>query len=168
MKKWLRRLLILSAIVALIVAGLYEMATHVGRGWLRGEAFYQDRPTSYWRQRIDVWLELFNSTEDAAQMIPSFIVGDGEDPLVMYGNGIPMRARPVTMWTRCRDFFRSDEPGQRDWDPPAVLLGGEYAEPVLLELRGDERIAPVVRRGLRNIRIQRKLDAETKNAGGGS
>jgi hypothetical protein len=33
-------------------AALYESVTGVGRAWWRGEAFYQYRPTSYWRQKL--------------------------------------------------------------------------------------------------------------------
>jgi hypothetical protein len=48
----------LLAVVALTVAGLYESITHVGRGWLCGEAFYQGRPTSYWAEEIDQWYQV--------------------------------------------------------------------------------------------------------------
>ena len=54
MKKWLRRILIAALLVGLTFGILYECATHVGRGWLCGEAFFEGRPTSYWRSRIDV------------------------------------------------------------------------------------------------------------------
>ena len=46
MKKWLRRVLVAVVFVGLTLGVLYECATHVGRGWLRGEAFYDGRPTS--------------------------------------------------------------------------------------------------------------------------
>jgi hypothetical protein len=54
---WKRRRIwfALLVVVILTVAGLYESITHVGRGWLRGEAFYQGRPTSYWAEEIQQW-----------------------------------------------------------------------------------------------------------------
>ena len=69
MKKWLRRFLIAVALVGLILAILYECATHVGRGWLRGEAFFAGRPTSYWRYQIDVWVTNYESRNDALEAV---------------------------------------------------------------------------------------------------
>lgn len=40
------------AATAACAAALFEFTTHVGRGWWRGEAFYGDRPTSYWRGEL--------------------------------------------------------------------------------------------------------------------
>src|SRR5260221_8805499 len=64
---WKRRRtwLLLLAVVGLTLAGLYESVTHVGRGWLRGEAFFQARPTSYWRIGIDEWVVDFESPENS-------------------------------------------------------------------------------------------------------
>jgi hypothetical protein len=54
---WKRRRtwLLLLAVVGLTLAFLYESMTHVGRGWLCGEAFYHGRPTSYWADEIQQW-----------------------------------------------------------------------------------------------------------------
>jgi hypothetical protein len=54
---WKRRRtwLLLLAVVGLTIAGLYEYVTHVGRGWLCGEAFFDGRPTSYWAAEIQQW-----------------------------------------------------------------------------------------------------------------
>jgi hypothetical protein len=51
------------ALVGLTLGVLYEVATHVGRGWLRGEAFFEGRPTSYWASRCDEWLERFEDDD---------------------------------------------------------------------------------------------------------
>src|ERR1019366_7855340 len=69
MKKWLRRILIAALLVGLILVCLYEAATHVGRGWLRGEAFFDGRPTSYWRYQVDQWMARHNSPKAAEQAL---------------------------------------------------------------------------------------------------
>jgi hypothetical protein len=51
-KRWLYRVLILLALAALAV---WLEPTRVVWGWLRGEAFYQGRPTSWWRSEFGRW-----------------------------------------------------------------------------------------------------------------
>ena len=46
MKKWGRRILIAALLIGLTFGILYECATHVGRGWLFGEARSSPRPFS--------------------------------------------------------------------------------------------------------------------------
>ncbi|MSU77247.1 MAG: hypothetical protein EXS16_04025 [Gemmataceae bacterium] len=54
MKK--RRLLLIGlAIVSLLALGVYDSTTHVVRGKLRGEAFFDGRPTSWWRAELLRW-----------------------------------------------------------------------------------------------------------------
>ena len=76
MRKWLRRVVIVVVPGLLILAGLYEAATHVGRSWLSGEAFYEGRPTSWWRGRIDEWMERFDSADDGVRSIGLVAVSD--------------------------------------------------------------------------------------------
>ena len=71
MKKWLRRTLIAAALIGVGLAILYEYSTHVGRGWLNGEAFFQGRPTSYWRSSINGWVERFDTPHDAEECMRS-------------------------------------------------------------------------------------------------
>ena len=52
MKKWIRRARIAIVAIGLAYVGLDEYATHIGRGCLRGEAFYEGQPTSFWRSEI--------------------------------------------------------------------------------------------------------------------
>ncbi len=47
----------------------YCEPTHCVRGWVRGEACFEWRPTSYWRGRIERWLEKYDSPELAAQSL---------------------------------------------------------------------------------------------------
>ncbi len=49
MKRWLVRLTLVAILAAFAV---WLEPTRVVWGWLRGEAFYQGRPTSYWRREI--------------------------------------------------------------------------------------------------------------------
>jgi hypothetical protein len=48
-----RRSYVAGAMAVLLAsAALYESVIGAGRGWWRGESFYQHRPTSYWRQKL--------------------------------------------------------------------------------------------------------------------
>jgi hypothetical protein len=50
------RLLRWSLLLAIFAAfAVWLEPTRVVWGWLRGEAFYQGRPTSYWRDEISRW-----------------------------------------------------------------------------------------------------------------
>jgi hypothetical protein len=124
MKKWLRRALIAIALIGLTLGILYECTTHVGRGWLRKEAFYDGRPTSWWRERIDQWKDRFFSEDDAFRSLG--------------GWGVMFRPRSSGLWDRIRDGFRSEADLWRDNDPPKVLTGSSDAEPVLRELERDD------------------------------
>ena len=44
-----------AATAAFAAAALLESITHVGRGWWRGEAFYQGRPASWWSVELEAW-----------------------------------------------------------------------------------------------------------------
>jgi hypothetical protein len=66
--KWLVRGGCLFFAVA-FVGTPYEAATHVGRGALCGEAFFEGRPTSYWRGRIDRWVTQYSSPEEAGEVL---------------------------------------------------------------------------------------------------
>jgi hypothetical protein len=51
-RRWIRWSLILLILAAFAV---WLEPTRVVWGWLRGEAFYQGRPTSYWARQIEPW-----------------------------------------------------------------------------------------------------------------
>ena len=38
-------------------------------GWLGGEPFFEGRPTSYWRARIDAWIARFDTPKQALEEI---------------------------------------------------------------------------------------------------
>jgi hypothetical protein len=122
---WKRRRtwLLLLAVVGLTWVGLYEYATHVGRGWIRGESFYDGRPTSWWRERIEQWKGHFYEEDDAYRWLG--------------GWGVMFRPRSTELWARVGDWFRSEDDLWRDYDPPKVLKGSQDAEPVLRELERE-------------------------------
>ncbi len=45
---------LLIALIGVALAVYFE-PSHCVRGWLRGEAFYDGRPTSYWAAEIEQW-----------------------------------------------------------------------------------------------------------------
>ena len=56
-----RRLLRWSLILVTLAAfAVWLEPTRVVWGWLRGEAFYQGRPTSYWRSELSRWRNVPN------------------------------------------------------------------------------------------------------------
>jgi hypothetical protein len=163
MKKWLRRNLIASVVFALTLAALYEAATHVGRGWLRGEAFYEGRPTSYWRTSIDDWMARLVSPEDAVRSVSLQERNmQGLDPdeheafVIAVSATVP---RPQTWTRRLFDVLRSEDEFFLDTMPPSLLLYGSLdAEPVLLELAREAKYRPVAERALVNVQLIRKMN----------
>ncbi|MSQ95752.1 MAG: hypothetical protein EXR98_14520 [Gemmataceae bacterium] len=160
MKKWLRRTLLAAVLVALPLGILYELATHVGRGWINGEAWYEGRPTSYWRAHCDEWLLRFDTAEEAARWQPSnisvpFLDGDRlPGGLLEYRR---IRPRPDTFLTQIYERFRSQEARmQEDW-PPRVLFGYPGAEPVLEELVQEEEYRLLAERALRYAKVYRTM-----------
>ncbi len=48
-----RRLLLIGIVVTVVLGlGVYDALTHVMRGLVRGEAFFDGRPTSWWRSAV--------------------------------------------------------------------------------------------------------------------
>jgi hypothetical protein len=134
MKKCLRRILIAVIVIGLTLAGLYEYATHVGRGWLRGEAFFDGRPTSWWRQELEQWE----------------IRGWHTVHLDRNHNGrnrkwiIPICSRQPTWLQQIQERWLSRQPQQDGAKLPIFLTGDDDALPVLRELLDDS--SPTVRR----------------------
>jgi len=174
MKKWLRRTLIALVMVALTLVSLYEAATHVGRGWLRGEAFYESRPTSYWRNKIDDWTGRFDRPEDARRSIDLVIIEanfkdtkiERIEKIVRLTHQMPVWSGPWTprpkprrqSWvTEFLNTFRLGDSGQHDDLPPKVLWGWYGAEAVLPELAEDAKYRPLVERAMRNVEFRQAV-----------
>lgn len=173
MKKWFRRVLLVVVLLALIVAGLYEATTHVGRGLLRGEAFYEGRPTSYWRTKIDEWLERFDTVEQAKHSIDLIhilsISRDGKrtDRSIHEEGWPPENSPPLpkphqqTLISRIVDTFRGDNVGDF---PPLALWGWPDSAAVLSELAEEARYQPLTDRSLKNVQLILAIQQEGDEA----
>ncbi len=152
---------ILSIALLGVALAVYFEPTHCVRGWLWGEAFFDGRPTSYWRDRSDEWLEHFHSPEHAAQMIRFWRMKDGLCTTDSFDYGSLRRPRRKTYWTRVRKYFRPNYFGEL---PPAVFsprpLEHEATEAVLMELQKEERFKPAVERALQNLQFKRLIHAD--------
>ena len=149
MRRWVVRGSVSFLLGLLIAAALYECSTHVVRGCLRGEAFYDGRPTSYWRTELQYW----NAADADHFRSPALF-----DEHVV---------RPKTfIFTKNRTSFQkwcnrwmpnalSDENSiaamMAEFKGPSLFHGDEAAEPVLRELLADssEAIRRFARIGLR-------------------
>jgi hypothetical protein len=170
MKKWLRRILIAAVLVGLTLGILYECATHVGRGWLFGEAFYEGRPTSYWRSQIDRWIARHDSPKEAEESMNwlrlrvhagvelSWSPGEEEVLIQVDNDGREMckarlkrTAPPPTIWERLRNALQPGAVANRE--PPNVLSAMSDAEPVLRELDAEARFHAFTKRARRNTAI---------------
>jgi hypothetical protein len=122
MKKWLRRTLITAALVGLTLASLYEYGTHVGRGWLFGEAFYEGRPTSWWRTE----LQSYDTAIDQVWLLT--------DPPMP--SSFRSYSREPGRLSLLREWWTGQKIG-RETAPPVLLYGDALAMPVLQELLAD-------------------------------
>jgi len=81
-----RRLLRWSLLLVLLAAfAVWLEPTRVVWGWLRGEAFYQGRPTSYWRDLIQQDLQT--------------------EPRVLFAKLYPPSPPPTSWWHRCKEWL---------------------------------------------------------------
>jgi hypothetical protein len=121
-----RRLLRWSLLfVTLAAFTVWLEPTRVVWGWLRGEAFYQGRPTSYWRAEFDRW-----------------------EKAIAYGKDATGQECRNEFWHRNRDWLEEwldpEENRECTWPNPRNDCVGADAIPVLQELQEDE--LPRVRR----------------------
>ena len=117
-----RRLLRWSLLLVILAAfAVWLEPTRVVWGWLRGAAFYQGRPTSYWAGRIAEWAPA--------------------EPFVQDFQGTSLTARVPYGWN-IGDFRRRLHNYTTMFDPvwPSVLNGDEKANTVLRELLADQEL----------------------------
>lgn len=137
MKRWLRRAFVTAGLLTLVAGVFYEMATHVGRGWLRGEAFYADRPTSYWRSAAESWIQRFDAQADAEACLCSYTwVGMLSSTTIFY-----KPPRPAFFCTHAR-LARHDAAPRRS--PAAGVSGHARRGGGARELESDETLTEFV------------------------
>jgi hypothetical protein len=147
-------------LIALIGIGLaaYFEPTRCVRGWLWGEAFFDGRPTSYWRGRVDRWLRDRGTVDVALSVIPTSHVQDENGCHLFSGmDFIQMNVPPTTWWGKMWAFVEGDD--HSEWNLPKVLFAGEEAEPVLRELVTEPRFRKVVQKAL-NMRHEKRINIE--------
>jgi hypothetical protein len=147
MKRWLRILIPLFE-ATIVLAVIYFEPTYCVRGELWREAFFEDRPTSYWRKRIDRWMSQFDNIEQAIAMIDWDGDQDGTGQLVFSGVNVVFVQKSPTFLERAKSWVKWPEDAGDDWMVPRVLRGGPHAEPVLRELAAEDRFQTVAHRAL--------------------
>jgi hypothetical protein len=169
-----RRLLVAGGLLLLALAAWFE-PTGVVRGWLRGEAFYDGRPTNYWSRELgrweyaDLWGNLgalriltFSNTTPAGVVVADVDEVEDAPPVE---DPVPLNAEVLhtVYFTSLQSGGYTRIPGLLDklaglfgqtfdhGDRPALLSGDPEAEAVLRELLDDDD--PIVR-----AHAQRGLD----------
>jgi hypothetical protein len=133
MRKRLRISVCVLAALAVALA-IYFEPTHCVRGWLWGDAFFQGRPTSWWRAELD-WWEI--SVQPQKEGNRKYFVSYHRN--YSWFDGLRER------WSPPQGFIRPQE------EPVLLLLnGGSEAMPVLQALLCDrsQKIRQFARRGL--------------------
>jgi hypothetical protein len=125
MKKWRCRVLFVALMLGLTLAASFEAVTHVGRGWLFGEAFFEGRPTSYWRGDLEQW--------DIGEDWVTLLIYPPPPPTLIrtYARKPSPVAQFLERWLHIR------QPATPGVARPRLLDGGPDAIPVLQELRND-------------------------------
>jgi hypothetical protein len=169
MKTWLR-ILITCIEAAVVLTVVYFEPTHCVRGVLWREAFYEGKPTSYWRERIERWMAQYSSPEEAlenmvlVQLVKGVPVGrpgefnafiSGPQEVIIDSSTL-VALRPPTPWERFRAAIWLGR-GDGSLPMPGVLHGEMDAEPVLRELARDEKSRQVVERALNNAKAIRVI-----------
>src|SRR5687768_14411778 len=136
-----RRLIRWSLILAVLAAfAIWLEPTRVVWGWLRGEAFYQGRPTCYWRTELDRWS------------------ASGQWFIVKRGPGYVETGQKCMRAPSLVDRFMQNfvELGDPTW--PALLDADPRARSVLEALLNDsnQRVSNWARFGLDRIRTGEK------------
>lgn len=159
------------AVLGVAVFAVWLEPTRVVWGWLRGEAFYQGRPTSYWRGKCDEWIGRFDdhaSLTTFTWFLPFDVPADpglrrfgiAED---LPNEGGSIRLYRDTFVKRFLDYFRSEAALKRERDymfAPAILWADPDTEPVLRELQQEEKYRWLATLALRRVEEYRKVEAE--------
>ena len=144
MKKWIRcrrTCLLLLALTGVLVASYFE-PTRCVHGWLWGEAFFDGRPTSYWRRELERW--------DVNEIVFPWGRSEYSGRLQCYFS------RKPTWFDKIKEPWQGFVVAIPLLDHgPKLLDGDENASPVLHQLLADR--SPQIRRF---ARIGLKMEAE--------
>ena len=132
-----RRLIRWSLILVILAAfAVWLEPTRVVWGWLRGEAFYQGRPTSWWAEQIKLWSPpkhsecLADYVANQCKIVFARVRAKPEDsPFVLGFFDIDLVPRQSLLRTSIAKWISLPEP---TW--PNVLDGDMAARAVLREL----------------------------------
>src|SRR5262245_56407002 len=129
--------------------------TRVVWGWLRGEAFYQRRPTSWWRHELTRWTLDDNDTD------PSEPPWRGTGRKFLEHSFSRSATKWEELWAELSHWFHKrtieDDVAViakviREASGPPILHGDPAARCVLEELAKDDAIQQLVAFGLKRIR----------------
>jgi hypothetical protein len=99
-----KRTWILLVLLLTVGIGVYFEPTYCVRGWLHGEAFFEGRPTSYWRTVVERDLHIDSLAFEVSRQLPS----------------------SRSWWQRCKDWIgyepRVDSSHQLLEDAAAAIL----------------------------------------------
>ena len=174
---WKRRRiwLVLTAFAALSLGVLVELETHIGRGWLHGEEFFDGRPTSFWRARCDEWLDRFDDPDSLTQCtwLLTFEI-PAEPGMRRFGvpedlelKGASMAMPRETYWKRFMDGLRpkAELERERAYDyAPKILWATPETEPILHILEREEKYRWLATLALRRVKNYREVARVTKEA----
>jgi hypothetical protein len=163
---------ILCGVVVCLAVAIWFEPTYCVRGWLRGEAFFDGRPTSYWRERCDEWLDRFDD-EDSIKvqtwLLPFEIP---EEPGLrrfspadfLMPSSIKMPR--TTYWKQCRDLVTSKENLEREsgyMHAPKILWATPETASVLEELASEERYRVLTDVALRRVENYKRIEQKVRD-----
>jgi hypothetical protein len=162
-----KRIWCATGVMLLMLAAYFE-PTHCVRGWLWGKAFFDGRPTSYWRIRCDEWTARCGDVDSFTQetwLLNFEIPGHPgmrrfgvPDDLELKGSSLMLPRE--TFWKRFREAFQTQEELDREKEynfAPKILWATPDSEPVLLELRQEEKYTLLTKLALRRVAEYRKV-----------
>jgi len=120
-------------------------------GWLRGEGFYNGRPTSYWESELEQWQDIGAQSQSSGSST-MFVPSRGESLVdVQYYDILQRRQGNFGRLTSLIGIDTSSESAT-----PTLMDGDPAAEPVLSELlvSESEHVRFLAEAGLQAIRTK--------------